>query len=275
MLYRGLVPNVVFIEKKIMMLQKLTVGFARCAMALMIGIGNAQALPCAAFTPGCFNIENTTGSTGWHIEYDPAKVIDPSFFGTPRNDDRKDGDLDLDHVFFNSLNPIEIKFFQDRDAPGDMTNFGLRITLRFDIANDSGSAWKGFTMRLSDELSDFDTGDAVHPGFAHFHSLVPDSPQSFAPFSRLSPDKGNPNFSVGSSTKTQRGDVYLLGNGIFDTDLSKSWTGIGIHEWENPFVKRNFTLLLTPTAVPEPGTLGLLCIGLMLMARLTGRKTCH
>lgn len=244
-------------------------GLVPATLAGLIGAGSALAAPCALFTPGCFNIENSNGNTGWHIEYDPVKVIDPSFVGTPGNERGKDGDLDLDHVIFTNLDPIDIRFIQDRDAPDNEVNFGLRFTLRFDIRNESAAVWRGFTLTLSDDLADFDSQERDHPGFAHFHLLGADNPQAFPPFTRL--NSGNPNFEPGNPARVERGDVYRLGNGLFARDLSQLWTGMGIHEWERPGEQRNFTLRLAPIPVSEPGTGWLLALAALAGLGSRGR----
>lgn len=165
-----------------------------------------------------------------------------------------DGILDLDQIHFQDMNPIDIEFIQMDFVAAE--NFGLRIKAQFDILNDSGKRWEGFRLELlHGNTTDFDSQDFVHPGWAHFHALGADAPQSFTPFTRLSP--GNP-------SATNRGDLYVLGNGFFDDGVSKNWTGLGIHQWERPNELRNFTLRLTPT-VPEPGTLALVAGGMVTL----------
>jgi hypothetical protein len=201
-----------------------------------------------------------TNTTGWHIEFDPTQVISPTFVGTPTNGTGLDGVLDFDQVLFKNLNSINIDFVQDRQVAAE--NFGLRISLRFDIRNESGSAWDDFTLALIDRSREFDSGDALHPGFAHFHALGADGTQAFPPFPK--PNPANP-------SATNRGDLYHLVNGTFATDTTELWTGIGIHQWEEPGETRNFTLRLTPSVVPEPGTLILLVSGLLALGLIRRR----
>src|SRR4030095_4080662 len=154
--------------------------------------------------------------TGWDIEFDPVKVISPFFIGTPDNVGRaKDGNLEFDHVIFTDLNPIDVEFKQSRREV-NAVNFGLRITLTLDIRNESQSAWSGFKLDLIDR-QEFDSEEAMHPGFAHFHNLGPDGTLAFPPFRLLNidPTDANPNFDPSDPTARVRGDVWLLGAGLF------------------------------------------------------------
>jgi hypothetical protein len=111
-------------------------------------------------------------------------------------------------------------------------------------------------LRVIDDVADFDSGETDHPGFAHFHRLAADLPQAFPPFTLINPANGNPRYSP--PTLFVRGDIYELGRGSFPNDVSMSWTGIGMHQWERPDEQRHFTLRLIP--LPEPGTLALFVV---------------
>lgn len=193
------------------------------------------------------------GDTQWKIVYNPAEVQPFSFTGTPTDGETLDGTLSLDLVHFEDLSPIDIRFVQERAG---RDNFGLRITMNLYIENDSADVWKGFRMELLDPSPEFEGSSSLHPGYAHFHNLGADGALSLPPFSLLSP--ANP-------SGTARTDVWVLGNGKFQIGDTNFWTGIGIHQWEQPLQDRSFTLRLTPIPIPEPSTLALVGISSALL----------
>jgi len=223
-------------------------------------------LPSARGALQTFELKVGAADTGWVIEYDDTQVISPTFSGTPTSGTGKDGNLDLDRVIFSSNDFIDIRFKQVTQVnpftpppDGDNTNFGLRITLHMEVENSSSTNWSGMTMRLIDTGTEFNSGDTLHPGYAHFHRLAADNPQAFPPFVLL---------SAANPTATARTDVYELGGGLFADGTANQWTGIGIHQWEEKDTNRDFTLRLQPHPVPEPGTFTIFIIGCASIAGL-------
>jgi hypothetical protein len=150
---------------------------------------------------------------------------------------------------FSSLSPLSIDFLENTPYSGTANNFGFRVTMVQNLTDSSGFSWSGIQEVLQD-ASPQAIADAVHPGFAHFHT---DAGLSFGPFTTT---------SAFNSTASLTANGGTLANGA-----TLNATGIGVHEWSVPGVARHFTLVETPTAgIPEPSTVVLGSLGLALLA---------
>ncbi len=220
-----------------------------CLLALCFG----SALLCgaaahAAIVTTDLNDPAAPRDTGWRIRYDNTQVSNVTFTGIAGTGN-KQGTLQIDKTF-NNLNPISISFEEINPAAADA--FGLRITLNENITNNSGSDWGDFHMNLVDNnpVSTHDA-DGFHPGYAHFHS---------DPFV-------NPPFNVvgGGGSKS----FIDFASGTFANNSTRTWTGFGIHQFEDLNKQRNFTLVETPS-VPEPTFVGLAVFAMLPLLRKRG-----
>lgn len=158
--------------------------------------------------------------------------------------------------------------FQQTELPlGDFgTTAGLRLQLEFSLGNSTGSLWDGFEFRLEDNSVPAAVGQAITGGqgshlfAAHFH-----------------PNSGGINVAGGLTTVNAFGNSQLI-------DLSGGTSGnlvvtnFFLHERnltdanaDEHAVLRNFTLFITPHAVPEPASWALLLIGGLMLAAVRKR----
>lgn len=156
---------------------------------------------------------------------------------------------------FSNLNSLSIDFLENSPYADTVNNFGFRVTSVQNISNASGLAWSGIQETLQDASPQV-IDNAVHPGFAHFHS---DPGLSLTPFTAIGTFNSTASLTAAGGT---------LANGA-----SFSATGIGLHEWSVPAAQRHFTLVETPIgSVPEPATVCLGAVGLLLLATVRRRN---
>ncbi len=222
--------------------------------ARLFSIALLNLLLCAPYATATllpFALTDNTRDTGWYIEYDSDQISNLSWTGIATGS--RQGTLNFD-ILFNSLAPISIKFVETAAEQAKPDDFGLRITLNQNIINNSGTIWDGFRLDLADPNVISPQGDALprenHWGKAHFHN---DAGQTFTPFLRLNqPNSDN---------------FISLGGAFFPSDNTpRAWAGVGIHQYEDMNVNRNFTLIETP--IPEPSTAIFgVCLTLVVGAR--------
>ena len=185
-----------------------------------------------------FALTDNNRDTGWSILYDTDQISNLVWVGNAGAGTNK-GTLSYD-ILFNSFAPISIEFVESALEQAKAASFGLRFTLNENITNNSKVDWSGFRFDLDDPKRISPQGDALpggsHWGKAHFHN---DAGQTFNPLARLNqPNSDN---------------FILLGTGIFPSDNDpRAWKGVGIHQYEDMNVNRDFTLIQTP--IPEPSS---------------------
>jgi hypothetical protein len=172
---------------------------------------------------------------------------------------QRQGTVFFDVTFMENKEFI-FTFTEDVPVNGKADDFGLRLTMAFDVHNMTDKAWMGFRFELKD-LAPLNAEQAarieqnvegnltLHPTPPHFHNFMADGDLSIGPFN--DPFPRNP-------TATNPGTTYLaLGGGHVNSNggLMQA-TGIGLHNFVvSDIESRSFELRLVPIPVPEMASL--------------------
>ncbi len=195
------------------------------------------------------------GTTGWSVDWTSAQVTNVRFLQDPGNTSR--GTMIVTRTLDN-FDPVNITFNQDA-APA-ANEFGLRITLEFDLmTNQTGSDIGGFILALipnkplaganlnvdpsNPKADDPPYGKGKHPAPPHFHNDGYGFQGYFTLVSSDGHSSGDPAFTLG------------FGNGVLPTGERIEPNGIGIHEWSVGGYRRSFDFTTTPLPIPEPSSL--------------------